>query len=169
MQVADMDGHAEAAVLGSRERPTHLKTARARFSMNELTEMKQRVLSELEEFWEENVFAMLNTVIEPAGARSEVELLQQALKGLVEHDYIIMGFENFHPRNPERLSKQASLELIARLQDWFRFDLEDPHWTLRKGDIKKDRMPMIYSTASGREKAFEILDQRGYQWWRQKK
>jgi hypothetical protein len=137
--------------------------------MDDLTEMEQRVLSELEEFWEENVFAMLNTVIEPAGDNSEVRLLQQALKGLVERDHVIMGFESFHPPNPETLSKQASLELISSLREWFKFDLEDPHWTLRKGDIKKDRMPMIYSTASGREKAFEILDQRGYQWWRQKK
>ena len=137
--------------------------------MDDLTEMEQRVLPELEEFWEENVFAMLNTIIDPTGDTGEVALLQQALAGLAERDYIIMGFESSFPRNRERLSTVASLGLISRLHEWFRFDLEDPHWTLRKGDIKKDRVPMIYSTESGREKAFEILDQRGYQWWRQKK
>ena len=63
--------------------------------MIDLTEMEQRVLSELEEFWEENVFAMLNTIIEPAGDAREVALLQQALRGLVERDYVVMGLQGF--------------------------------------------------------------------------
>ena len=30
----------------------------------DLTEMEQRVLAELEECWEQNVFAMINTIID---------------------------------------------------------------------------------------------------------
>jgi len=48
-------------------------------------------------------------------------------------------------------------------------DAADPHWTLAKGDIKKERIPIILSTASGRQKADEILRELGYQWWRHKK
>ncbi len=137
--------------------------------MTDLTEMEQRVLAELEEFWEENVFAMLNTIIDPTGDAHEVVLLQQALQDLVGRDDIIMGLEGFAPRNPEELGKSASLELLSSLGDWFRFDAADPHWTLSKGDIKKERVPVIYSTVAGRKKAVEILRRRGYQWWRPKK
>lgn len=137
--------------------------------MIDLTEMEQRVLSELEEFWEENVFAMLNTIIEPAGDAREVASLQQALRGLVERDYVVMGLQGFSPREQEKLERRTSLDLISDLGNWFRFDLVDADWTLSKGDIKKERIPAIYSTAAGRQKAIEILEQRGYQWWRPKK
>lgn len=137
--------------------------------MSDLTEMEQRVLAELEEFWEENVFAMLNTIVDPTGDAQEVVLLQQALKELVKRDYVVMGYEGFVPSDPETLGKEASLELVSNLGDWFRFDTADTHWTLSKGDIKKERIPVIYSTKMAREKAFEVLDARGYQWWRPKK
>jgi hypothetical protein len=137
--------------------------------MTHLTEMEQRVLAELEEFWEENVFAMLNTIIDPTGDAQEPAFIQAALRGLVERDYVIMGFEGFVPSNPEKLGKEASLELVSNLNSWFKFDLAKPNWTLSKGDIKKERIPMIYSTVAGRQKAVEILTQRGYQWWRPKK
>jgi hypothetical protein len=137
--------------------------------MTDLTEMEQRVLAELEEFWEENVFSMLNTIVDPTGDASEAAMLQQALKGLVERGYVVMGFEGFVPRNPEKLGTKESLELVANLGDWFTFDVADPHWTLSKGDIKKERIPVIFSTAAARQKASEILNERGYQWWRQKK
>ena len=136
--------------------------------MSDLTEMEQRVLAELEEFWEENVFAMLNTIIDPTGDAQEVVLLQQALKGLVERDYVVMGYEGFVPSDPEMLGKDASLGLVSKLGGWFKFNLAGSLWTLSKGDIKKERIPMIFSTAAAREKVFEILDGRGYQWWRAK-
>jgi hypothetical protein len=137
--------------------------------MADLLELEQRVLAELEELWEENIFAMLNTVMDPTGDVQEVALLQQALRNLVERDYITMGLEGFAPRNPEELEKPVALELLSSLGDWFRFDTADPHWTLSKGDIKKERIPVIFSTAAGRQKAAEILTERGYKWWRRSK
>jgi len=136
--------------------------------MADLTEMEQRVLAELEEFWKENVFAMLNTIIDPTGKDQEVGMLEEALRGLVERDFIVMGSEGFLPGNPEKLAKIDSLQLLSDLKDWFKFGSQDPHWTLSKGDIKNERIPMIFSTAAGRQKAAEILMQRGYQWWRPK-
>lgn len=134
-----------------------------------LTEIEQRVLAELQEFWVENVFSMINTIFDPTGDPSEVALLQQALKGLVERDCVVIGFEGFVPRDPEKLGKEQSLELVSNLGDWFRFDSANSFWTLSKGDIKKERIPAIFSNSEAREKAFDILEERGYQWWRQKK
>jgi hypothetical protein len=137
--------------------------------MADLSEMEQRVLAELEEAWRQNVFSMLNTIIDTTGDAQEVTLLQQALQGLVERDYAIMALEGFTPRNPEEFGKSASLELLSRLRDWFRYDAEDPHWTLSRGDFRKERYPVIASTVAGRQKAAEILKQRGHKWWRPKK
>jgi hypothetical protein len=136
--------------------------------MTELTEMEQRILAELEELWEENVFAILNTIIDPAGDAQEVVLLQQALKGLVERDYVAVGYEGFAPRAPEKLGKDASLILVSNLEDWFRFDAASSYWTLSRGDIKEERIPVIFSTTEARKKADQILSERGYQWWRRK-
>jgi hypothetical protein len=137
--------------------------------MIDLTEMEQRVLAELEEVWEQNVLSMLNTIIEPTGDAEEVALLQQALKGLVERDYVVMGFEGFVPRNPEKLGKEASLELVSKIGEWFKVDPATSYWTLSKGDFRKERYPVIFSTAEARDIAFQILDDRGYQWWRPKR
>jgi hypothetical protein len=105
--------------------------------MIDLTEMEQRVLSELEEFWEENVFAMLNTIIEPAGDAREVALLQQALRGLVERDYVVMGLQGFSPREQEKLERRTSLDLISDLGNWFRFDFGRCRLDIEQGRHKK--------------------------------
>src|SRR5215470_7772715 len=115
--------------------------------MTDLTEMEQRVLAELEEVWEQNIFSMLNTIIDPKGDPGEVETSQDALKGLVERDYVTMGYEGFVPKDPEELSKDASLALVSHLADWFRFDAGTSFWTLSKGDFRKARYPVIFSTA----------------------
>lgn len=129
-------------------------------------EMEQRILAVLHESWQENIFALLNTIIEPRGDPQEPILLQHALKTLLEREHIQLGLEGFVPRNPERFSGENSLKLIADLSDWFNFDRGDPHWTLARGDIKKERIPIVYVTESGRQLAHEIQMTRGYQWWR---
>src|SRR6476660_4134378 len=129
--------------------------------MADLTETEQRILAELEEAWRQNVFSMINTIVDPTGDVGEVVMLRQALGELVERDYVVMAIEGFAPRNPQELGKSASLELLSGLSDWFRFDPLDPHWTLCRGDFRKDRYPVIVSTAAGRQKAAEILMQRG--------
>ena len=134
--------------------------------MPDLTEMAQRILSELEEIWDQNVFSMLNTVVTPNGEAAQLAEFQAALAALVERDYVLMGYEGFVPRNPEQLSKERSLEMISSIPEWFAFDEAERFWTLSKGPYNEIRYPGIYSTQEGRDKAFEILDRRGYQWWR---
>ena len=136
--------------------------------MLDLAEVEQRILSELDELMEENIFAMLNTILSPAGDAKEVAAIQSALRALVVRGFVALGLEAFHPNNPERLSKDAASELLSHFEDWFKFDAQTALWTLRLGDIRKDRIPMIYLTATGKAKAQEILTKRGYQWWRQK-
>jgi hypothetical protein len=137
--------------------------------MLDLTEMAQRVLSELEEIWDQNVFSMLNTVIAPNGDTAQLAEFRAALTALVERDYVLMGYEGFIPRSPEQLSKEESLEMIASLPEWFIFDEAERLWSLGKGSYNTVRYPAIHSTEGGRNKAFEILDRRGYQWWREDK
>lgn len=134
--------------------------------MTELTEMEQRVLAELEEVWEQNIFTMLNTIVDPKGNAREIAEFQQALEGLIGQGYVAIGLEQFSPREQTKLEKQAALELVFNLADWFRFDAASSYWTLSKGDFRKERYPVIFSTAEARERAFEILTERGYQWWR---
>lgn len=136
--------------------------------MTDLTEMEQRVLAELEEVWEQNIFSMLNTIVDPKGDPGEVELLQQAINSLLERSLVAIGLEQFSPREQTKLDKQAALELVSHFGEWFRFDTETSFWTLSKGDFREMRYPVIFSTREAREKAFEILDERGYQWWRRK-
>ena len=135
--------------------------------MPDLMEFEQRLLSELEELTEENVFALLNTITSPTGDSQDVAIIQNSLRTLVIREFVVLGLEAFLPSNPERLSKDSALELLSRLQDWFQFDAHNALWTLGLGDMKKDRIPIIYLTATGKAKAQEILGQRGYQWWRQ--
>lgn len=139
-----------------------------RDTMENLSEMALRVLAVLEEPQKENVFPMLNTIIDSNGAEEEVILLQGALKELTENDLVLMGMEAFYPRNPEKLDKAKSLSLIANLPEWFRFETDGSYWTLANGDIRKERTPEIYATASGLEVGDRIMQTRDHQWWRRK-
>ena len=112
---------------------------------------------------------MLNTVVTPNGEAAQLAEFKAALYTLVERDYVLMGYEGLVPRNPEQLSKEGSLDMIASLPEWFTFDEAERFWTLSKGSYNTIRHPGIYATEGGRLKAFEIIDRRGYQWWREDK
>lgn len=133
--------------------------------MTKLGEYEQRVLAALEEAWQENAYSILNTIIEPLGKPEEVQLLQEALQSLVRMDYVAMGMETFHPRQDEWLSQSNSLALILTLEQWFEFDTSDLSWTLRGKAWKDSAYPAVRLTETGKDMAFKILDQRGYQWW----
>lgn len=134
--------------------------------MTNLGEFGQRVISELEELRVENVIAMLNTILTPMGKESEVEQLQSALRELMQLGLVEMGTEQFHPHDEGVLQNEEGLALIDGLKDVFRYDLEEKLWTLRNGDMLKERYPIILATAEGVEEGFRILSERGYQWWR---
>ena len=136
--------------------------------MTELSELEMRILSELEELWNENVPAMMNTVMKTTGNMSEVAQIQEALRNLLRQDLIEMHLSSI-PSGFVRQSSDEAADLIDGLSTHLNFVEESRYWT-------DDRMsgppyfqipvPEIVRTEKGREKGFELLDERGYQWWR---
>ena len=132
-------------------------------------ELSHRVLAELNEAWTENIFAMLNTIIEPTGQPAEVAAFTDALKSLVNKELALLAVEAFFPANPEPRTKIQSLDMLAKLGDWFTFDHKRTCWTLRNGELTKARIPVIKVTSLGRDVGWKLLEQNGYQWWRPRK
>lgn len=135
--------------------------------MEEFSELQQRVLSELEEAWQLELDCMLNTIIEPVGDPRELHDYRRALIGLIQSDDVRMGLETSVLNKPGELSKSASLEMVRRLDEWLAFDAGINHWFADAGDRTKNPFPVVYLTEAGDAKAFRILDERGYQWWRE--
>ena len=135
-----------------------------------LSEIALRILSELEEAGEENIPAMLNTIIDGQGASNEVPDYQHALRELVTVDLVRMTIERDASRRLAAASKAVSFEEIDRISTYLRFDHEAKLWrdSRRSGPPFPSLFPQIVCTEAGRRKAFEILDERGYQWWRKK-
>jgi hypothetical protein len=140
-------------------------------SMAPLSELEMRILSELEEAGEENISAMMNTVIQPRGEASELLEMQRALMSLVQADLVRMSMDRDASGRLRDLSQSASRDVIADLTSGLRFNRERMLWTdtRHSGPPYGDPFPYIVNTESGKEKGFQILDQRGYQWWRPKK
>ena len=133
--------------------------------MTRSSELSQRILSELEEPFEDNVFALLNSVGDGSGEQKELSGFIAALGWLVESDLVIAGLQRFIGNDRLLYDKQQSAILIGDLERWFRFDDAEGFWTLREGDIKTEKKPFIRLTELGLEEAGRVLDQRGYRWW----
>src|SRR5437016_4876766 len=125
--------------------------------MTPLSELEMRVLSELEEAGEENISAMMNTVIQPRGEASELLEMQRALMSLVQADLVRMSMDRDASRRLRDLSKHESLEVIADLPSGLRFNRERMLWTdtRHSGPPYGDPFPYIVNTKSGKEKGFE--------------
>jgi hypothetical protein len=124
-------------------------------------EMEDRILSELQEAGEENVAALINTIINPMGDTIELIQLRQALDNLARKGLVRIALTRDATRGLVPLSVDKSLEIVAKIDEFLRFRSSDSHWTW-SGESK----PHIVVTAEGRARADKILDQRGYQWWR---
>jgi hypothetical protein len=121
-----------------------------------------RILSELEEAGHENLPTIINTVMEPSGGDDERNQIRDALVGLVSADLVQMALNRGSADGLESLSKDQSLALLAGIDEHLRFKSGAGHWT---GGQRP--WPEVMNTEAGNEKAFEILNERGYQWWRQ--
>jgi hypothetical protein len=139
--------------------------------MSELSELEMRILSELEEAGEEDIVTIIATVTSATGDIGEVEEIQRTLESLVKGDLIRMSMERDVSGRLADLSKDASLRAIAELGSTLRFDSEKKYWAdmRHSGPPFGDAFPYIVNTEPGKKKGFEILDARGYQWWRPKK
>jgi len=136
--------------------------------MYELSELEMRVLSELEEAGEEDIVTMMLTVTKATGDSRNVEEMQSALENLVREDLIRMSMDRDPSGRLRDLSRGESLRVIVDLKSHLRFNREKAIWVnaQHSGPPFGDPFPYIVNTASGKKKGFEILDERGYQWWR---
>jgi hypothetical protein len=134
--------------------------------MTMLPEIAQRILSELEDFREDNIFAMMNTVFEPDGTLDEVSTFADALTEIINADYATLVLERFYPRERKIQTKLNSLILVSKLRDWAVFDAPSRRWTLKDGDINRDAVPVVCLTGSGYSMATQLLHALGYQWWK---
>ncbi len=123
-----------------------------------LSEVAARILSELEEAGAEYFTSTVNTITERNGEKRELAESIDALEELIRAGFAILRHEE-----SQDLLKESSIELLPQLASDVSFDPEDRLW---KSD---DKLPLveIVATERGRDRAFEILDARGYQWWRQ--
>ena len=139
--------------------------------MPELSELEMRILSELEEAGEENVAAMINTIMQPVGDSAELTDMQRALANLVRDNFIRMSMDRDFAGRLRDLSADESLHVIADLASGLRFNGQKMYWTDTRhaGPPFGDPFPYIVNTESGKDKGSEILDKRGYQWWRPKR
>jgi hypothetical protein len=134
--------------------------------MRYLPESAQRVLAELEEARHDNIFALLNTIVDPTGEPTEPSYMQEALQHLLAANLVVLSLEDFHPRKVRTLKHAAAMGLVSQLPDWFRFDVSRGVWTLGNGDMRRDPCPAITLTDAGYARSVQILERRGYQWWR---
>jgi len=131
--------------------------------MNDLSEMAQRVLSELEEAGEENISSTLNTVINPKGVPGEVDDIKAAIAELLQVGVVRLRSKGGDPERPLSLSSAEEEALVSGLDAVLSFDNAQGIW------IWNTAVPRAYLrlTDLGWKRAREVLEERGYQWWRQ--
>jgi hypothetical protein len=127
-------------------------------------EMQMRIAAELEEAGQENVAAMINTIIDPAGDVGEIATMRDALDLMVRGGLVTMALDPGPGRKLMRLGVDDSLALVGRIQALLLFRVSDRHWTFATNE-----RPNIVATKAGRNTGFEVLEERGYKWWRPKK
>lgn len=147
------------------------KLKRERLTMIDMEEVKKRVLSELEEAGEEEVTTLLNTVFLPTGDKIEAELVSDALGELAREGLVLVAVANTDRKTWKILEIEDSVSEINRLPEFIHFVSKRRLWT----DVRDVgppysmfNTPLVVATEQGKSRAFEILDERGYQWWRQK-
>ena len=136
--------------------------------LDDLTEMEMRVLAMLEEAGEENAVITLNTVIDPSGDESELTVFQAALRKLVDKKLIEIELESI-PKGRAPLTADEALVEVTQLKQHCRFLPDKGHWTDTRENgppYYQTPLPNLYLTEGGTSRSVEILEARGYQWWR---
>jgi hypothetical protein len=136
--------------------------------MIDLNEMSSRVLASLEEAGSERANPLLNTVIDPTGHTEEVAFFQLALLELLTQKRITVRMTSMlHGDQP--LSDEEAKAEIERLSAHYIFNSARGVWSdLRYANPPYYQLPEpdIVLTRAGRTKSVELLQQRGYEWWR---
>lgn len=131
-------------------------------------EYAQRILSVLEEFSHDNVFAILNTIELPKRSTLAIEEFRLALETLIEAGYVHLKMQGIERDKTGELPEGSGQQLVDKLSDWFNFDDRSGFWTIAKGDIRTAQVPIVLITSAGLTEARRILHARGYRWWMEK-
>lgn len=130
--------------------------------MTKLTETALRILSEMEEAGAENIPSTMNTVLELTGEQQDIDVFQEALQSLIDTDFVGIGYPQPQDGRLVTVQKDEALATVGHLPALVAFDEQTRYWQWDKTKPWAE----IVVTSSGRLKAEEILEQRGYQWWR---
>lgn len=130
--------------------------------MADSREIALRILSELEEFGAENISSTMNTVLDITGAEVDVEIFQDALEALIRTGQAEIGYVDDTKGKIESVSAKEALMVAQTLPQSLKFDAGQGFW------IWDEKQPwaQIVLSPGGFKTARELLDERGYQWWR---
>ena len=136
----------------------------------QLSEMEMRILAALEEAGEEHACAVLNMISGESVQAATVADYQQALRVLIARGLIEIALFSL-PAGTQSLTLPEALAEIALLTEHYRFSPELSGWE----DMRDTGppyfsvpLPRIVATDAGYAKAIELLEARGYEWWRQR-
>jgi hypothetical protein len=136
-----------------------------------IRELADRILLELEEAGEENIPTILNVVNDRHGVHKELEDLQVALVNLVQSGHVRMAVERDRNGLLQDADVDTSLRVISELPDYIRFDSDRGRWTNAriKGPPFPEAFPYAVHTPVGKLAGRQLINERGYRWWRPSK
>ena len=126
-------------------------------------EMSERILCELEEWGQENLPTLLNTCCPHEGSPEEFELLKAALTELYASRLVRFAIPDADERDFQIADDDVSTGILNSLGQFLRYDHGDGFWTGTEGP-----WPEVVATPVAQRRGREIINARGYQWWRQK-
>jgi hypothetical protein len=137
--------------------------------MEEIGEIEQRILSELEEAWENDVCSILNTVYDPPSSARLTEFCNAA-RSLYERGLVRVTKYKFGPDGytSRELPESEERALLRSLEDQFGDLDEEGYWAYREPYSANVIRPQLLVTEVGHDLAFRLLDERGYQWWKRR-
>jgi hypothetical protein len=130
-----------------------------------LDELATRILSHLEEAGEENVTSTMNTLMAATGDIGELDQTQAALEALIRLDLVRIAYRRLRPGRLQSVSKDESLSAVQAMKPYITFNSADSLWVWDRSQPRAE----IVATDLGMARAREVLEERGYQWWRQSK
>lgn len=146
--------------IANTDSPQALEVKCEEFTMDRLGELECRVLSVLQEAGEENIAALVNTVLRPDGSPTELYEIGSALVSLIKASLVCMALHRNPARTWQELSNDESVSIARRLNEFLTFRAEDKRWTWSTSS-----KPHVLSTEKGGALSDEVLSEYGYRWW----